>query len=100
MAFGIPAEDFHGGFGIPHFESRNNYNRPIYDDFDVQRQSDEWPQPPEEISPEEYDDWLQSIGVTPEEFEADMKAQDKWYNETFGEEVWSDFLEQMTYAND
>lgn len=41
MAFGIPAEDFHGGFGIPHFESRDNYNRPIYDDFDTQRQIDE-----------------------------------------------------------
>lgn len=42
MAFGIPAEDFHGGFGIPHFESRDNYNhQPIYDDFDTQRQVDE-----------------------------------------------------------
>lgn len=41
MAFGIPAEDFHGGFGIPHFESRDNYNHPIYDDFDTQIQSDE-----------------------------------------------------------
>ena len=39
----------------------------MFDDFDVQIQSDE-------IIPEEYDDWLQSIGVTPEEFEADMKA--------------------------
>ena len=80
----------------------------MFDDFDVQIQSDE-------IIPEDFDDWLKSIGVTPEEFEADMKAleemeseevqadleaQDRWYNETFGEEVWSDFLEQMTYAND
>lgn len=38
-----------------------------FDDFDTQIQSDE-------IIPEEYEDWLQSIGVTPEEFEADMKA--------------------------
>ena len=63
----------------------------MFDDFDVQIQSDE-------IIPEEYEDWLQSIGVTPEEFEADMRAfeemeaeeiradleaQDRWYNETF-----------------
>jgi hypothetical protein len=63
----------------------------MFDDFDVQIQSDE-------IIPEEYDDWLKSIGVTPEEFEADMnalekmeaeeiqadlEAQDRWYHETF-----------------
>ena len=63
----------------------------MFDDFDVQIQSDE-------IIPEELDDWLKSIGVTPEEFEADMKAleemeaeeiradleaQDRWYHETF-----------------
>ena len=63
----------------------------MFDDFDVQIQSDE-------IIPEELDDWLQSIGVTSEEFEADMKAleemeaeeiradleaQDRWYHETF-----------------
>ena len=67
-----------------------------FDDFDTQIQSDEWPQPPEEISPEEYDDWLLTIGMTDEEVQADLEAQDRWYNETF----WSDFLEQMTYAND
>ena len=46
-----------------------------FDDFDTQIQSDE-------IIPEEYEDWLQGIGVTPEEFEADMKAMDSlvdWY---------------------
>lgn len=63
----------------------------MFDDFDVQIQSDE-------IIPEEYEDWLQSIEVTPEEFEADMRAfeemeaeeiradleaQDRWYHETF-----------------
>jgi hypothetical protein len=63
----------------------------MFDDFDVQIQSDE-------IIPEELDDWLKSIGVTPEEFEADMnalekmeaeeiqadlEAQDRWYHETF-----------------
>lgn len=30
----------------------------MYDDFDTQQQIDEWPQPPEEINPEEYDDWV------------------------------------------
>ena len=30
----------------------------MYDDFDTQQQIDEWPQPPEEISPEEYDKWF------------------------------------------
>lgn len=71
-----------------------------FDDFDTQIQADEWPEAPEEINPEEYDDWLQSIGVTSEEFEADMKVQDRWYHETFEDVIWSDFLEQMTYAND
>ena len=45
-----------------------------FDDFDTMRQADEWPTSPEEINPDEYDDWLQSVGITPEEFEADMKA--------------------------
>lgn len=65
----------------------------MFDDFDVQIQSDE-------IIPEEYEDWLATIGKTDEEVQADLEAQDRWYHETFGEEVWSDFLEQMTYAND
>ena len=65
----------------------------MFDDFDVQIQSDE-------IIPEEYEDWLAMIEKTDEEVQADLEAQDRWYNETFGEEVWSDFLEQMTYAND
>ena len=65
----------------------------MFDDFDVQIQSDE-------IIPEEYEDWLAMIGKTDEEVQADLEAQDRWYNETFGEEVWSDFLEQLTYAND
>ena len=64
----------------------------MFDDFDIQIQSDE-------IIPEEYEDWLAMIGMTDEEVQADLEAQDRWYNETFGEEVWSDFLEQMTYAN-
>lgn len=49
----------------------------MFDDFDIQRQSDE-------IFGEE----------------ADLKAQDRWYHETFEDVIWSDFLEQMTYAND
>ena len=61
----------------------------MFDDFDVQIQSDE-------IIPEEYEDWLATIGKTDEEVQADLEAQDRWYHETF----WSDFLEQMTYAND
>lgn len=65
----------------------------MFDDFDVQIQSDE-------ILGEDYEDWLAMIGMTDEEVQADLEAQDRWYNETFGEEVWSDFLEQMTYAND
>ena len=65
----------------------------MFDDFDVQIQSDE-------IIPEEYEDWLAMIGKTDEEVQVDLEAQDRWYHETFGEEVWSDFLEQMTYAND
>ena len=68
----------------------------MFDDFDVQIQSDE-------IISEEYEDWLVMIGKTDEEVQADLEAQDKWYTETFCEEVrsvWSDFLEQMTYAND
>ena len=64
-----------------------------FDDFDVQIQSDE-------IISEEYEDWLAMIGMTDEEVQADLEAQNRWYNETFGEEVWLDFLEQMTYAND
>lgn len=64
----------------------------MFDDFDVQIQSDE-------TIPEEYEDWLAMIGKTDEEVQADLEAMDRWYNETFGEEVWSDFLEQMTYAN-
>lgn len=64
----------------------------MFDDFDIQRQSDE-------IIPEEYEDWLATIGKTDEEVQADLEAQDRWYHETFGEEVWSDFLEQMAYAN-
>lgn len=65
----------------------------MFDDFDVQIQSDE-------ILGEEYEDWLAMVGMTDEEVQADLEVQDRWYNETFGEEVWSDFLEQMTYAND
>lgn len=65
----------------------------MFDDFDVQIQSDE-------ILGEEYEDWLAMIGMTDEEVQADLEVQDRWYHETFGEEVWSDFLEQMTYAND
>lgn len=65
----------------------------MFDDFDVQIQSDE-------ILGEEYEDWLTMIGMTEEEVQADLEAQDRWYNETFGEEVWPDFLEQMTYVND
>lgn len=61
----------------------------MFDDFDTQIQSDE-------IIPAEYEDWLAMIGKTNEEVQADLEAQDRWYNETF----WSDFLEQMTYAND
>ena len=64
----------------------------MFDDFDVQIQSDE-------IIPEEYEDWL-AMEEAREVLEADLEAQDRWYHETFGEEVWSDFLEQMTYAND
>ena len=45
----------------------------MFDDFDTQIQSDElswygydewyqeWPQAPEEINPEEYDDWMASV---------------------------------------
>lgn len=29
-----------------------------FDDFDTQQQADEWPEAPEEINPEEYDDWV------------------------------------------
>ena len=29
-----------------------------FDDFDTQRQVDEWPEAPEEINLEEYDDWV------------------------------------------
>ena len=65
----------------------------MFDDFDVQIQSDE-------IDPKEYEEWLKMFEETDEELQADLEAQDRWYNETFGEEVWSDFLEQMTYAND
>ena len=65
----------------------------MFDDFDVQIQSDE-------IIPEEYEDWLAMIEKTDEEVQADLEAQDRWYHEIFGEEVWLDFLEQMTYAND
>ena len=39
----------------------------MFDDFDVQRQSDE-------IIPEEYEDWLAMIGMTEEELQADLKA--------------------------
>ena len=67
MAFGIPAEDFHGGFGIPHFESYNNYNHPIYDDFEIQRQSDE-------IIPEEYEDWLRFCAGAYEASEEEGKS--------------------------
>jgi hypothetical protein len=78
----------------------------MFDDFDVQIQSDE-------IIPEEFEDWLAMIGMTEEELQADLEAQDRWYHETFEdvsiyndsdvdhwEDIWSDFLEQMTYAND
>ena len=65
----------------------------MFDDFDVQIQSDE-------IIPEEFEDWLAMIGMTEEEVQADLEAQDRWYHETFEDVFWSDFLEQMTYAND
>lgn len=65
----------------------------MFDDFDVQIQSDE-------IDPKEYEEWLKMFEETDEELQANLEAQDRWYHETFGEEVWSDFLEQMTYAND
>jgi len=65
----------------------------MFDDFDVQIQSDE-------IIHDEYEDWLTMIGKTDEEVQADLEAQDRWYTKTFCEEVWSDFLEMMTYAND
>lgn len=65
----------------------------MFDDFDVQIQSDE-------ILGEEYEDWLAMIGMTDEEVQADLEAQDRWYHETFEDAIWSDFLEQMTYAND
>lgn len=64
----------------------------MFDDFDVQIQSDE-------IIPEEYEDWLAMIGMTDEEVQADLEAQDRWYHETFEDVIQSDFLEQMTYAN-
>ena len=48
----------------------------MFDDFDVQIQSDE-------IIPEEFEDWLAMIGMTEEEFRADLEAQDRWYHETF-----------------
>lgn len=64
----------------------------MFDDFDVQIQSDE-------IIPEEYEDWLATIGMTDEEVQADLEAQDRWYHETFEDVIQSDFLEQMTYAN-
>lgn len=47
-----------------------------FDDFDTQRQSDE-------IISEEYEDWLAMIGMTEEELQADLEAQDRWYHETF-----------------
>lgn len=87
-----------------------------FDDFETQRQSDEYVSIYDiDHQEDDFDDWLKSIGVTPEEFEADMKAleemeaeelqadleaQDRWYHETFEDVIWSDFLEQMTYAND
>ena len=64
----------------------------MFDDFNVQIQSDE-------IIPEEYEDWLATIGMTNEEVQADLEAQDRWYHETFEDVIQSDFLEQMTYAN-
>ena len=64
----------------------------MFDDFDVQIQSDE-------ILGEEYEDWLAMIGMTDEEVQADLEAQDRWYHETFEDVIQSDFLEQMTYAN-
>ena len=72
----------------------------MFDDFDTQIQSDEWLQPPEEINPEEYDDWLLTVEQTDEELQAELEAQDRWYHETFEDVILSDFLEQMTYAND
>lgn len=66
-----------------------------FDDFETQRQSDEYVWS-DEIIPEEYEDWLQMFEETDEEVQADLEAQDRWYHETF----WSDFLEQMTYTND
>lgn len=65
----------------------------MFDDFDIQIQSDE-------ILGEEYEDWLAMIGMTDEEVQADLEAQDRWYHETFENVIWSDFLEQMAYAND
>lgn len=65
----------------------------MFDDFDVQIQSDE-------IDPKEYEEWLKMFEETDEELQADLEAQDRWYHETFEDVVWSDFLEQMTYAND
>ena len=64
----------------------------MFDDFDVQIQSDE-------ILGEEYEDWLAMIGMTDEEVQADLEVQDRWYHETFEDVIQSDFLEQMTYAN-
>lgn len=48
----------------------------MFDDFDVQCQSDE-------IFGKEYEDWLAMIGMTEEEVRADLEAQDRWYHETF-----------------
>lgn len=53
-----------------------------FDDFETQRQSDEYVWS-DEIIPEEYEDWLAMIGKTDEEVQADLEAQDRWYHETF-----------------
>ena len=48
----------------------------MFDDFDVQIQSDE-------IDPKEYEEWLKMFEETDEELQADLEAQDRWYHETF-----------------
>jgi hypothetical protein len=56
----------------------------MFDDFDVQIQSDE-------IDPKEYEEWLKMFEETDEELQADLEAQDRWYHETFEDVAWSDF---------
>lgn len=49
-----------------------------FDDFDIMRQADEWPATPEEIIPEEYEDWLQNIETTQDEVELDRCISFHW----------------------